>query len=149
MQAIDPDYYKNLQLILEHNLEDIGLELTFSIEDHSFGRSQTIDLIPGGRKIPVTEDSKERYVDLVCQHRMTTSIEKQIKAYLEGFHEIVDKQLISIFNARFVSFVCVRLAVIIGTMTTTFSCDDLLSYSNYTKQGARAPHIRNARNRHS
>ena len=100
MEAIDPDYYKNLQLILEHNLEDIGLELTFSTEDHSFGRSQTIDLIPGGRTIPVTEDSKERYVDLVCQHRMTTAIEKQIKAYLEGFHEIVDKDLISIFNAR-------------------------------------------------
>lgn len=100
MEAIDPDYYKNLQLILEHNLEDIGLELTFSTEDHSFGRSQTIDLIPGGRAIPVTEDSKERYVDLVCQHRMTTAIEKQIKAYLEGFHEIVDKDLISIFNAR-------------------------------------------------
>lgn len=100
MEAIDPDYYKNLQLILEHNLEDIGLELTFSTEDHSFGRSQTIDLIPSGRTIPVTEDSKERYVDLVSQHRMTTAIEKQIKAYLEGFHEIVDKDLISIFNAR-------------------------------------------------
>lgn len=100
MQAIDPDYYKNLQMIMAHNLEDIGLELTFSLEDHSFGRSQTIDLIPGGRKIPVTEDSKERYVELVCQHRMTTAIEKQIKAFLEGFHEIVDKQLISIFNAR-------------------------------------------------
>jgi E3 ubiquitin-protein ligase HUWE1 len=100
MQAIDPDYYKNLQMILEHNLEDIGLELTFSTEDHSFGRSQTIDLIPNGRKIPVTDDEKARYVDLVCQHRMTTAIEKQIKAYLEGFHEMVDPNLISIFTAK-------------------------------------------------
>ena len=66
---------------MEHNLEDIGLELTFSTEDHCFGRSQTIDLIPDGRNIPVTEESKERYVDLVCQHRMTTAIQKQIKAY--------------------------------------------------------------------
>ena len=70
-------------MIMEHNLEDIGLELTFSLEDHSFGRSQTIDLIPGGRKIPVTEDSKERYVDLVCQHRMTTAIEKQVFTKLD------------------------------------------------------------------
>ena len=30
MQAIDPDYYKNLKMILEYNLEDIGLDLTFS-----------------------------------------------------------------------------------------------------------------------
>lgn len=100
MQAIDPDYYKNLQMIMEHNLEDIGLELTFSTEDHCFGRSQTIDLIPDGRNIPVTEESKERYVDLVCQHRMTTAIQKQIKAYLEGFHEMVDSDLISIFTAK-------------------------------------------------
>lgn len=130
MQAIDPAYYKNLQLILEHNLEDIGLELTFSTEDHSFGRSKTIDLIPDGRKVPVSEESKARYVDLVCQYRMTTAIESQvrncphfhllclfsililprganftflvfqIKAFLEGFHEMVDPDLISIFTAK-------------------------------------------------
>lgn len=88
-QAIDPDYYKNLQMILEHNLDDIGLELTFSTDDHSFGRSRTIDLIPDGRNTPVTDETKERYVDLVCQHRMTTAIEKQIKSFLEGWHEMV------------------------------------------------------------
>ena len=79
MQAIDPDYYKNLQMILEHKLEDIGLDLTFSTESHSFGLATTVDLIPNGRNIAVTEDTKEKYVDLVCQHRMTTAIESQIK----------------------------------------------------------------------
>lgn len=100
MEAIDPDYYKNLKLILEHNLDDIGLELTFSIEDHSFGRLQTIDLLPNGRNIKVTEESKEQYVSLVCQHRMTTSIKSQIKAFLEGFHEMVRPELIAIFTAK-------------------------------------------------
>jgi len=100
MQAIDPDYYKNLQMILEHNLEDIGLELTFSTEDHSFGRSRTIDLIPDGRNTIVTDETKSRYVDLVCQHRMTSAIEKQITAFLEGWNEMVDPDLISIFSAK-------------------------------------------------
>jgi len=100
MQAIDPDYYKNLQMILQCNLEDIGLDLTFSTEDHSFGRSQTIDLVPNGRNIPVTEENKEEYVKLVCQHRMTTSIQSQIKAYLDGFYELVKPELISIFTAK-------------------------------------------------
>lgn len=100
MEAIDPDYYKNLKLILEHNLDNIGLELTFSIEDHSFGRLQTIDLVPNGRNIKVTEESKEKYVSLVCQHRMTTSIKSQIKAFLEGFHEMVRPELIAIFTAK-------------------------------------------------
>lgn len=100
MEAIDPDYYKNLQLILEHKLEDIGLELTFSIEDHSFGRSQIIDLIPNGRNIHVTDETKAGYVSLICQNRMTTAISSQIKAYLDGFYELVSRDLIAIFTPR-------------------------------------------------
>jgi E3 ubiquitin-protein ligase HUWE1 len=100
MEAIDPDYYKNLQTILDYNLEDIDLDLTFSTETHSFGRSQTIDLIPSGRNVKVNESNKKEYVDLICQHRMTTAIEKQIKAYLDGFHEMIKPDLISVFNAR-------------------------------------------------
>mmetsp|Transcript_14411 Transcript_14411/g.17071 ORF Transcript_14411/g.17071 Transcript_14411/m.17071 type:complete len:2242 (-) Transcript_14411:200-6925(-) len=100
MQAIDPDYYKNLKMMLEYNLEDIGLDLTLSTEDHSFGRSRTIDLIKNGRNTKVTEENKEKYVSLVCQHRMTTSIEEQIKAYLDGFYELVKPDLISIFTAK-------------------------------------------------
>lgn len=100
MEAIDPDYYRNLKTILEYDLEDIGLELTFSIEDHSFGRSRVIDLIPNGRQTHVTEENKAEYVQLVCQHRMTTSIHSQIKAYLAGFYELVSPEMISIFNPK-------------------------------------------------
>jgi len=100
MEAIDPDYYKNLKMILEYPLEDLGLDLTFSTEDHSFGWSETLDLIPNGRNIAVTEANKEKYVGLVCNYRMTTAIQEQIKAYLEGFHELVKPELVSIFNAK-------------------------------------------------
>lgn len=100
MQAIDPDYYKNLKMILEYNLADLGLDLTFSYEMHSFGRSQTVDLMPNGRNVIVTEDTKEQYVRLVCQHRMTTSIKRQIDSFLQGLHDLVKPNLISIFTAR-------------------------------------------------
>jgi E3 ubiquitin-protein ligase HUWE1 len=100
MEAIDPDYYKNLKTILEYDLGDLGLDLTFSIEDHSFGRNQTVDLIENGRNVPVTEENKAKYVSLVCQHRMTTAISSQIKAYLDGFYELVSKDLIQIFTPR-------------------------------------------------
>jgi E3 ubiquitin-protein ligase HUWE1 len=100
MEAIDPDYYKNLKTILEYNLGDLCLDLTFSVEDHSFGRNQVVDLIPDGRNIPVTEENKAKYVSLVCQNRMTTAISSQIKAYLDGFYELVSKDLIQIFTPR-------------------------------------------------
>lgn len=100
MEAIDPDYYKNLKTILEFNLDDLGLDLTFSIEDHSFGGSKSVDLIPNGRNVPVTEENKSKYVSLVCQNRMTTAISSQIKAYLDGFYELVSSDLIAIFSPR-------------------------------------------------
>lgn len=100
MEAIDPDYYRNLKTILEYDLAEVGLDLTFSIEDHSFGRSQVIDLIPNGRKVAVTEENKEKYVRLVCQHRMTTAIQSQIRAYLDGFYELISRDLIAIFSPR-------------------------------------------------
>ena len=100
MEAIDPDYYRNLKTILDYNLEDIGLELFFSIDDNSFGRRKVIDLIENGRKVPVTEANKEEYVQLVCEHRMTTAIQNQIKAYLDGFYELVSPDLIAIFTPR-------------------------------------------------
>ena len=100
MEAIDPDYYKNLKTILEYDLGDLGLDLTFSIEDHSFGRSETLDLIENGQNVPVTEENKAKYVSLVCQHRMTTAIKSQIQAYLDGFYELVSKDLVQIFTPR-------------------------------------------------
>jgi E3 ubiquitin-protein ligase HUWE1 len=123
MEAIDPDYYRNLKTILEYPLEDIGLDLTFSIEDHSFGRSQVIDLVPNGRKTPVVDENKEKYVKLVCQHRMTTAIKNQIKAYLDGFYELVSPELISIFTPR-------ELELLISGMPD-IDVDDLKANTDY------------------
>jgi E3 ubiquitin-protein ligase HUWE1 len=58
------------------------------------------ELIPGGRNTKVTEENKHQYVDLVAEHRLTTAIRPQINAFLEGFGEIIPKELISIFNDK-------------------------------------------------
>jgi len=57
-------------------------------------------LIEGGSNTEVTEENKGEYVRLVAQHRMTGAIEPQLEALLEGFHELVPKDLIAIFNER-------------------------------------------------
>ena len=58
------------------------------------------ELIPGGRNIKVTEENKHQYVDLVAEHHLTTAIRPQINAFLEGFNELIFKELISIFNDK-------------------------------------------------
>lgn len=106
IEAIDPDYYKNLKWMLENDISDL-LDLTFSIDADEeklilYERTQVTDyeLIPGGRNIKVTEENKHQYVDLIAEHRLTTAIRPQINAFLEGFNELIARELISIFNDK-------------------------------------------------
>ena len=74
--------------------------MNFVVTGHAFGQSCETELIPNGKDIFVTDENKEQYVQLVCQNRMTSGIQKQIASFLEGFYEIIPANLISIFNER-------------------------------------------------
>ena len=58
------------------------------------------ELKPGGRNLRVTEETKHEYVDLVADHILTNAIRPQINSFLEGFNELVPRELISIFNDK-------------------------------------------------
>ena len=58
------------------------------------------ELCENGRNIRVTEENKHQYVDLVAEHRLTTAIRPQINAFLDGFNELIQRDLISIFNDK-------------------------------------------------
>lgn len=58
------------------------------------------ELKPGGRNIRVTEETKHEYVDLVAEHILTNAIRPQINSFLEGFNELIPRDLISIFNDK-------------------------------------------------
>ncbi len=46
IEGVDPEYYKNLKWMLEHDITDV-LELTFTAETDFFGRKETLELVPG------------------------------------------------------------------------------------------------------
>jgi hypothetical protein len=46
------------QWILDHDISDLGLDLTFSVETDVFGVMQEVELKAGGSKIAVVEDNK-------------------------------------------------------------------------------------------
>nr|CAB3504673.1 unnamed protein product [Digitaria exilis] len=70
IEAIDPDYYKNLKWMLENDVSDLP-DLTFSMDPDEekhilYEKTEVTDyeLKPGGRNIRVTEETKQEYVDL-------------------------------------------------------------------------------------
>ena len=60
MESIDPDFYKSLRWMLDNSIDGV-IDQTFSIEEEKFGETETIDLIPDGQNIAVTDENKEEY----------------------------------------------------------------------------------------
>ncbi|XP_072106468.1 E3 ubiquitin-protein ligase HACE1 isoform X4 [Mobula birostris] len=96
--SIDPEYAKNLQWILDNDISDLGLELTFSVETDVFGAMEEVPLKPGGISILVTQENKAEYVQLVTELRMTRAIQPQINAFLQGFHLFIPASLVQLFD---------------------------------------------------
>ncbi|MCP9265604.1 E3 ubiquitin-protein ligase HUWE1 [Dirofilaria immitis] len=71
LESEDPSFYKSLEFLLNNPIEDLGTELTFSLEVEEFGVRKMRMLKENGSSIPVTDENKEEYVKLVCQMKMT------------------------------------------------------------------------------
>ncbi|CDK24961.1 unnamed protein product [Kuraishia capsulata CBS 1993] len=97
VESLDPSYFKSLIWMLENDITDV-IEETFSVESDDFGEHKVIDLIENGHNIPVTEDNKKMYVSLIVEYRLNTSVEQQMDSFLEGFHQVIPKELVSIFD---------------------------------------------------
>lgn len=95
------------------------------VQIQEFGKTETKDMKPDGRNIPVTEENKREYVQLACQMKMTSSIRSQIKSFLDGFYEVIPKELISIFNEQ-------ELELLICGLPT-IDIDDLKANTEYHK----------------
>ena len=52
--------------------------VTYTVPLHTYIQVHVVDLVKGGRNIPVTDDNKHEYVQLVAQHRMVNAIRKQV-----------------------------------------------------------------------
>lgn len=128
MESEDYAFYQGLVFLLEHGVRALGYELTFSVEVQEFGVTEVRDLKPGGRHIPVTEETTQEYVRLVCQEKMTGAIRRQLNAFLEGFYEIIPKRLIGIFNEQ-------ELELLISGLPS-IDVDDLRAHTEYHKYQA-------------
>jgi len=132
MESLDLDYYKSLDWILHNDITDVTFE-TFSVDLDRFGVTETVDLIENGRNIPVTEDNKQKYVQLVVEHRLIKSVEKQLEDFLQGFHEIIPQELISIFNEQ-------ELELLISGLPE-IDVDDWKNNSEYHNYQSTSPQI--------
>lgn len=122
MDGVDAEFYRNLEWTLENDITDI-LELTFSVEDDQFGEIVTVDLKPDGRNIPVDNENKQEYVELVTEWKISKRIEEQFNAFITGFNELIPQELINVFDER-------ELELLIGGIAD-IDVDDWKKHTDY------------------
>lgn len=122
MEGVDAEYFRNLEWTLNNDIEDI-LELTFSVEDDQFGEIVTVDLKPNGRDIPVTNENKREYVELVTEWKISRRVEEQFKSFMSGFNELIPQELINVFDER-------ELELLIGGISE-IDVDDWKKHTDY------------------
>lgn len=122
----------------ENDVDD--LDMTFSTEDERFGETLEIDLKTNGRNIPVTNANKQEYVEsvpgsysnwkprltcfrLLTEWRIQKRVEEQFNAFVDGFHELIPEDLISVFDER-------ELELLIGGIAD-IDVDDWKKHTDY------------------
>ncbi|CAK8678232.1 unnamed protein product [Clavelina lepadiformis] len=96
MESVDSEYYNSLKWILEN--DPTGLDLYFTVDEELFGQMKVNELKPGGSDIQVTDENKREYIQLVIKWRFVSRVQEQMKAFLQGFNELIPSNLVKIFD---------------------------------------------------
>ena len=86
------------------------IDETFTTTEDRFGEMVTVELKPGGADIPVTEENKKEYVNLIVEYRISKRVKEQFDAFMSGFSELIPQDLINVFDER-------ELELLIGGMS--------------------------------
>ncbi|CAE8635394.1 unnamed protein product [Polarella glacialis] len=128
LEAFDPEYFSNLKWMLGFDITDI-IELFFSAESDELGQQKVVDLKPNGRTLPVTNENKYEYIQLMAEHKMPDPEVCRHEEIHRGLHEIVPAELISLFDDK-------ELELLISGLPD-IDVEDLKAnteYHNYTPQ---------------
>lgn len=140
--TLDPELYKGLVYLkdVEGSIDHLALNFAITHDGElvpivldrpvaepfcpEYGVTHTVDLIPHGSTIPVTQDNKLRYIYLVSYYRLTRQIKKQSDAFFEGLSEIINPKWLRMFNQQ-------ELRQLVGGTEVDVDVDDLRRHTLY------------------
>jgi E3 ubiquitin-protein ligase NEDD4 len=111
LEHIDDQVYRNLVNLLD--FDDVGsLYIDFSVSEDHLGVAETVNLIPGGADITVTNDNLASYLEAQLKYRLVDRVKNQLKEFLRGFYDVVPEPLLSVFDFQELELVLHGLPVI-------------------------------------
>ncbi|KAL4003660.1 HECT-domain (ubiquitin-transferase) family protein [Acanthocheilonema viteae] len=125
LSQLDPDLYKSLTYVKHFSDSDVAdLSLTFSIDEDILGHVRTIDLVPGGHAMHVTDENKIAYVHKMAQYRVFNQTKEQCHAFVSGFLSVLNGSWLSLFAPH-------ELQYLISGQSTDIDLHDLRKHVQY------------------
>ncbi|XP_066279416.1 apoptosis-resistant E3 ubiquitin protein ligase 1-like isoform X4 [Branchiostoma lanceolatum] len=82
--ADDPEFYKTKVHYLETNdVKDMELTFTEEVYDVIGKLVKTVELVPGGVHVQVTNDNKLQYLDSLAQYRLAATVKEELEHFLK------------------------------------------------------------------
>ncbi|KAJ7344998.1 hypothetical protein JRQ81_000948 [Phrynocephalus forsythii] len=95
----DPEFYKSkVCFILNNDVSE--MELVFAEEKYSKSGQleKVVELLTGGAQMPVTNENKIFYLNLLAQYRLANQVREEVDHFLKGLNELVPENLLAIFD---------------------------------------------------
>lgn len=126
LASLDPELYKGLLNIKNFtgNVQDLSLDFTVTRHD-----GKTIELVPDGSNIPVTNQNRLQYIYAVADYKLNKQISKQCRAFFNGLSTIIDIKWLRMFNQQ-------ELQILLGGASVPIDLNDLRQntlYARYTE----------------
>lgn len=99
VEAMDSLFHQSMTWMTENDITG-ALDLSFTVSEEIFGQVTERELIPGGKDIEVTEENKNEYVEQMVRWRVERGVAEQMESIVKGFNEVLDPNLINLFDAR-------------------------------------------------
>lgn len=83
---------------------------------------QTVDLVPNGSKMEVTNENKIYYLNCLAQYKLVSCVKEEVEHFLKGLNSIISDNLLSIFdeNELEVSIILEIFIIIISIIKVFF-----------------------------
>ncbi|KAH0620495.1 hypothetical protein JD844_021016 [Phrynosoma platyrhinos] len=86
----DPEFYKSkVCFILNNDVSE--MELVFAEEKYSKSGQleKVVELVTGGAQVPVTNENKIFYLNLLAQYRLANQVREEVDHFLKGLNELL------------------------------------------------------------
>ena len=98
LKVADEELYSHLMGLNDLGADVDKLHLDFTLTEDISGSRRTVELVPNGSSISVTEENLPQYFEACIKYRFLGQCEFQLNQLLLGFFDVIPPPLVSVFD---------------------------------------------------